>query len=269
MWSNKNTMIIAVLTIVFGATALSLWSEWSSYHNFEGQCLTCHLTNPAEGQEKYLFIKEISALCISCHSEAVRLSHPVDIKPSMTIPKDFTLDRKGNLTCNSCHTTHKTGYGKYHMRTSTAGIAFCEICHQGIVDGMPITASVSAHLGGSTGSRFTSWGQGGYLDELSIECLLCHDGSVATDALVEKPLFAGEYDHTNNIGLSHPIGVSHREATEKYFGAYRKIEKLPQEIRLFDGKVGCVSCHNPYSKLPFNLSMSNEGSALCLACHVK
>lgn len=259
-----------MLTVLSGAIAFNIWSEWNSYHNFEGQCLTCHLADPVEGQEKYLFVKDISVLCLSCHNEDVSMSHPVDIKPSMVVPKDFMLDRKGNLTCNSCHTTHEGGYGKYHMRiSSTIGEQFCELCHQDIDEGMSLTASVSAHLGGDSGSRFKAGSQGVYLDELSIQCLSCHDGSLSIDALIENPVQAGEYDHGNDIGLSHPIGVSHIEATKKYYGAYRKIEKLPQEIRLFDGKVGCVSCHNPYSKLPFNLSMSNEGSALCLACHMK
>ncbi len=269
MSSHKNIIAITIFIVVSGSIGLIVWSGFDSYHNFEGQCMTCHLTKPDEGAEKYLFVKEISALCISCHKDAVRLSHPVDMKPSMKIPSDFLLDRKGNLTCNSCHTTHKGGSGKYHLRISSIGVGdpFCVTCHQSLVEGMPYTASGSAHIGGSVGSRLRSWDLGGYLDELSIKCLMCHDGVIARDALVGKAVPAGEFDH--DTGLSHPIGVSHREATVKYLGAYRRIEKLPQEIRLFDGRVGCGSCHNPYSKRPFKLTMSNEGSALCLACHVK
>jgi predicted CXXCH cytochrome family protein len=33
--------------------------------------------------------------------------------------------------------------------------------------------------------------------------------------------------------------------------------------------VGCLSCHNTFSKVPNQLVMSNQGSALCLACHMK
>lgn len=216
-----------------------------------------------------MFVKDISNLCTPCHSEAVKLSHPVDIKPSMTLPEEFIPDRKGNLTCNSCHTTHEKGYGMSHLRVPLESEAFCESCHKEILEGMPLSAGVSAHLGGGAERRFISWGEGEYLDELSIECLLCHDGSIAIDSVVDKPVRAGEYQHSNNIGLSHPVGVSHKKATEKYMGAYRKADNLPQEIRLFDGRVGCVSCHNPYSKMSNKLAMSNEGSALCLACHVK
>jgi len=40
-----------------------------------------------------------------------------------------------------------------------------------------------------------------------------------------------------------------------------------QEIRLFEGRIGCGTCHDPFSKLPKQLVMSNKGSRICLACH--
>ena len=271
MSSHKNIIAVTIFIVVLGSIGLIVWSGFDSYHNFEGQCMTCHLTNPTEGAEKYLFVKEISALCISCHKDAVRLSHPVDMKPSMKIPSDFLLDRKGNLTCNSCHTTHKGSYGKYHLRVASIGEPFCITCHQSLSEGAELHRSTigSAHMAGSVQSRYWPGSIGGYLDEVSIRCLICHDAVFATESLVGTAVQAGEYDHGGNIGLSHPVGVSYREATVKYKGAYRKIEKLPQEIRLFDGFVGCGSCHNPYGRRHFELVMSNEGSALCFACHMK
>jgi len=38
---------------------------------------------------------------------------------------------------------------------------------------------------------------------------------------------------------------------------------------LFDGKVGCLSCHNPYGDKKYSLVMENKRSGLCLACHRK
>ena len=157
MASHKNTITIAILIVVLGIVGFRVWSGWDSYHNFEGQCMTCHLTNPTEGAEKYLFTKDVSALCISCHKDAVRLSHPVDMKPSMNIPADFLLDRKGNLTCNSCHTTHRDGNGKYHLRIASIGEPFCIACHQSLSEGAGLHRSTigSAHMAG--GGKKNYW----------------------------------------------------------------------------------------------------------------
>ncbi|MCC6676430.1 MAG: hypothetical protein IT436_04740 [Phycisphaerales bacterium] len=43
---------------------------------------------------------------------------------------------------------------------------------------------------------------------------------------------------------------------------------LDRRIRLFDRTVGCGSCHNVYSQQSKLLVMSNQGSQLCLKCHV-
>jgi predicted CXXCH cytochrome family protein len=42
---------------------------------------------------------------------------------------------------------------------------------------------------------------------------------------------------------------------------------LDPRIRLFDGRVGCGSCHSPYAREHALLVMSNDRSALCLSCH--
>ncbi len=268
---HKNTIAVTILIVVLGAIGLSVWSGFESYHSFDGQCMTCHLTDPTEGAEKNLFVKDISALCVSCHKDDVRLSHPVDMKPSMKIPSDFLLDRKGNLTCNSCHTTHKVSYGKYHLRAASIGEPFCITCHQSLSEGAGLHRSTigSAHMAGSVQNRYWPGSFGGYLDDVSIRCLICHDATFASESPIGKKVQGGEFDHGRDVGLSHPVGVSYRDATDKYKGAYKKIDKLPQEIRLFDGFVGCGSCHNPYGRRHFELVMSNEGSALCFACHNK
>jgi predicted CXXCH cytochrome family protein len=38
---------------------------------------------------------------------------------------------------------------------------------------------------------------------------------------------------------------------------------------LFDGNLGCGSCHSAYSKEPHLLVMNNRGSKLCLSCHTQ
>jgi predicted CXXCH cytochrome family protein len=42
-------------------------------------------------------------------------------------------------------------------------------------------------------------------------------------------------------------------------------------VRLPDGRVECVSCHDPHNQSGTQamLAVSNRRSALCLTCHVK
>jgi len=106
------------------------------------------------------------------------------------------------------------------------------------------------------------------LDEMSIKCMSCHDAILGSEAT------SGNVDllrsrHSNTTGLTHPIGVSYAEAKRKYRGAYRNISDLPPQIKFYGGRVGCGTCHSPYASGHAQLVMSNYGSNLCLACHVK
>jgi predicted CXXCH cytochrome family protein len=43
---------------------------------------------------------------------------------------------------------------------------------------------------------------------------------------------------------------------------------MDPRIWLFEGRVGCGSCHSPFAGGEALLVMSNVGSRLCLSCHV-
>ena len=88
------------------------------------------------------------------------------------------------------------------------------------------------------------------LAETSKDCGQCHDGALAHDA----------FDPRSN----HPIGIDYRSRLAQSFGRLNPIESV---LRLEDGKVGCVTCHNLDSDLPGKLAISNDGSRLCFTCH--
>ena len=56
-------------------------------------------------------------------------------------------------------------------------------------------------------------------------------------------------------------------AFKKKDTSFRDKAVLDKRIRLFNGKVGCGSCHNPYSKNAKFLVIETEGGRLCLSCH--
>jgi predicted CXXCH cytochrome family protein len=262
--------ILAFVLIAAGAAVLYS-SQWTSYHDFGSQCLDCHISKPSSESDPVTFSKNINLMCASCHKSEQELSHPVGMKPSMKVPQSMPLDWKGELTCLTCHTVHKQGFGGFHLRTTATGEGFCVMCHGDMDEELHKVSVGSAHIGETSTQSSVGW-EDPYegLDKLSIKCLACHDAVTANDSLVENLSIRREIFHnSNSIGVSHPIGVSYFETRRKYRGAYRPVEKLPKEIKLFDGIVGCATCHNPYSKRHDELVMSNEGSALCLGCHVK
>lgn len=267
--NKKNYLIIFLAAAVLAAGYV--YSQWTSYHDFEGRCLDCHLTVPQPGEQAPLaFLKDISSMCYDCHPDARTLSHPVDIAPSMKVPADFPLDWSGKITCASCHPVHKKGTGPFHLRSRSSGQGLCMLCHNDFESALHKVAIGSAHVGAATNSKYVPGELGDVLDELSIRCLACHDAIFAGDSVVENMDIRNQLFHnSNSIGLSHPIGMSYYETKRKYYGAYRSVSELPPAIKLFGGIVGCGTCHNPYSKLHSELVMSNEGSAMCLACHIK
>jgi predicted CXXCH cytochrome family protein len=92
-----------------------------------------------------------------------------------------------------------------------------------------------AHLGDSNS-----------IESVSNMCLSCHDG-------IEGP-FVNPEDKMINTDYK----------SNKSFWHIRD-----SKIVLVNGKVTCVSCHNPYKNEDKRLVISNEGSRLCVTCHRK
>lgn len=110
------------------------------------------------------------------------------------------------------------------------------------------------------------------LDPESAACIECHSGYF-TDGTVTHP-----------DGSSHAIGMDYasRAATDP---GLTPAPSLDKSLRLPGGRVGCGTCHVPYSEADHErlsaeraripeipdpmLNIDNKGSALCLACHRK
>lgn len=228
----------------------------------------CHLSKPKAGKPGR-FSRDLSYLCRECHNVAAANSHPIGIVPSMQVPDGFSLDWAGKMTCVTCHDPHAeddSGDGNF-LRTSARGKDFCDLCHAGNfpLDGSKHVGVVSiAHRKSGIvddNSRYAD-----VLDSVSVECLECHDGVIASDASYKVQ--GGDALAYQRAGLSHPIGMDYNEAALED-RELRPVNLLSPYITLYDGKVGCASCHNPYSRQRRMLVISNNGSALCLECHIK
>ena len=140
------------------------------------------------------------------------------------------LDPSGRIVCITCHDCVA---GTCRLRRTSPEL--CRECHD-CKRGMACILS-TAHIGGSQD-----------ILNLSLNnCLGCHDGSVAKDI--------GTHGHpTNALYLTSRRGLN--RLTDK-------------KIVLVEGRITCLSCHNPYGTKKGKLVKSNEGSRLCLTCHRK
>ena len=224
-------------------------------HNFEGKCSMCHLvSNDGKHIFEKIFVREIDFQCKSCHSN-LGLSHPTGMKPTMAMPEGFPLNRRGRMTCATCHKTH--GEKAYLLHKGEPGRVFCYFCHKDSLKNIHGGVGLGAH---ST-KKYEVVDKDIFVDELSAQCMSCHDSSLGKGVNIG----AGTWLHEQ--GGSHPIGVDYRRAYSK--GGFNPPSLLHKNIRLFKGRVGCGTCHDIYSKERNQLVITNKGSTLCLECHRK
>ncbi len=203
------------------------------------------------------------------------VNHPVGIRPSerVRVPQDWPLGEVGELTCLTCHTKlpSMSEHGDAHLRGSAGGstdiVGFCSNCHDAAGASGPSSAHWMAvgyaHLAPEGESRAR---RGAVLDAVSNNCLTCHDGVSAREAGHQSLRSGGGY--LGDPGRNHPVGIPYvRRETDHRGSPLRHVTLLPEEVRLPDGRVSCVSCHNLYNVDRHRLSVPIEGSRLCLTCH--
>lgn len=106
------------------------------------------------------------------------------------------------------------------------------------------------------------------LDSFTVDCLSCHDGIAASNVRVDvrdRP-----YDRTsrvNSFKSEHPLGMSY----DLYVAANRGYKNVGTSTKMIfaNGKVGCLTCHDPLNPEKGHLVMSDRESALCRTCHDK
>ncbi len=196
-------------------------------------------------------------------------SHPVAVVPSMRVPTGLPLDA-GRLACTTCHEPasadgrwNRPARGDDFLRTQSSGTSLCAQCHTPGAGRSSVHAidAARAHL---TPATYSTSAIASSLDAESVSCMACHDGAGASDAAARGPS-----DRHRSFAGEHPIGVPMLAGRgDRELGEIRSPASLDPRVRLFDGRIGCGSCHSVYAPRPNRLVMSNEHSALCVACHM-
>lgn len=103
---------------------------------------------------------------------------------------------------------------------------------------------------------------------VSAECLICHDGTLASiiPGVSALPHMPGDHPVSVFYDPVHNERAALHDSHEPS-GLGRSID----EDLLVDGRVECVSCHTRHDKgkQPSPMRITMEGSRLCLTCHNK
>lgn len=259
-----NALLALVMTVLL-CVAMKGDAGLEMGHDIIKSCDTCHLNMPEKtgGGRKMLFTSDFSFMCSRCHPGAKALSHPVDMPAGRRLPASFPLDWKGHMTCVTCHLFHDNADISF-LRMGERGKDFCLMCHdmeffRNMRDRGEALSGAHLEARSATPKRFE------FVDQVSIACLSCHDGTVSID-VIKSASASGFVSHGK--GASHPIGTDYGKVAQLDMSYYPPAQ-LPSEIHLPDGKLGCTSCHAPYKEKHGSLVMKNRRSRLCLSCHKK
>lgn len=251
--------LIIVLLVTFAAAAVYALS--GRQHDFvERECSLCHYdVNKEPGDIK----PTVTLACNACHSkERQQRSHPVDIYPVLSIPADMPLV-DGRFVCITCHYTHpgkETNFPEdnHLLRRLSKGIYFCMTCHEIDKDKHIVVENI--HPG-----TYRVKDHSTRIDSMSLTCIECHDSYINSPVGF---LGAGSWSHFQK-NFRHPIGIEYDRVSVRNSRNFNPSNMLSKEVRLYDGKIGCGTCHTIYSKERNMLVMDNLRSKLCFQCHIK
>lgn len=255
---KRQPAAVLVIFLAVSAVALVISARQQAHQFSAEECLLCH-TGVRGGRGDLR--PDVTAACAACHPSARNYqAHPTDLVPKIPLPGDMLLVN-GRFTCVSCHDVHarngKAGREAYFLRRNVSGKSFCLICHD-------VDDKGHLFIGVTHGGQFQVKDKSARVDPTTLLCIECHYDRI--DSL-DGGLGAGTWSHFSGR-LNHPIGVSYRDAYRRKPKSYVSPSMIGKGIELFDGKIGCGTCHNRFADKNFMLVMSNERSKLCFSCHI-
>lgn len=255
---NRKWLIVILF---FTCAAAAVYALSGRQHEFaERECSLCHYDVEKEPGD----IKPtVTLACNACHLKVKqKRSHPTDIYPVISIPADMPLV-DGRLTCITCHYTHPEENvnfpeDNHFLRRLSKGMYFCMTCHE--IDKDKHIVAENIHPGTYKVKDFRT-----RIDRTSLACIECHD------SYIDSPvgfLGSGSWNHFRKE-FTHPIGLEYDRISAGNRRNFKPSGMLDEEVRLYDGKIGCGTCHSIYSRERNMLVMDNLRSKLCFQCHIK
>jgi predicted CxxxxCH...CXXCH cytochrome family protein len=248
-------------------------------HHFEQvPCGSCHET-PAvsdDYQDGWKNGVDVNRSCTSmgCHEYDEKMNHPLNVP----MPAGISKDQSTVMTCLSCHLPQdpngmNTQNGQTDHVLQDPGIVGCESCHERLSGSIRqrshwkfsrkahLVSLVRGSLVDKTSDAFMASG----IDMESSTCLSCHDKVTVTIPAMNET--RQQKTQRFKSMTDHPIGMNYQYILSQNPMYFNSLMGQQGRIRMFDGQVGCGSCHSLYSDIPSNLTAEYKGSVLCRTCH--
>ena len=193
----------------------------------------------------------------------------------------FVLPALAGIT-TSKHNLSVSGPGTVKAASETQTCLFCHAPHKSSPNA-PLWNKASP---GSTYTPYTSStavGHAGQPTGASLNCLSCHDGTIALGDVLSRgsrvamaggitTLPAGNSNLGTDLSNDHPISFAYTPAVAASHGTeLASPTTLTGKVKLdANGQLQCTTCHDPHDDTNGKfLVVSNQGSALCVTCHTK
>lgn len=258
-------------------------TEMKLHHFDQISCGNCHAapgtteTSLVSGDIDMKSTVNINRSCTSfgCHEYDQALNHPIGVPVSPILSAQTVSNASSELTCLTCHeggSVSVTNDSDDRVLVSPA-LTVCQSCHELSGDSQKERAhwrfSQKAHLVPLIpGSTMDNHGDNTMMlgiDDESQTCLTCHDEITAN---ISGMSAMGRSMSRRQKGMSdHPIGMDYQDALSTQSHLFHLLENNQQKLRMFDGKIGCGTCHSLYSPTQFHLAVTHEKSKLCRTCH--
>ncbi len=271
---------LMVLSIPLIPTGSAQASITQNPHHFLQACGNCHLLEAKADNSNTSSIgplhRDINKTCNQdgCHTLDSPLNHPVGISAGQNVPLEMPVNDKGQITCLTCH--DELNWSKSNQLPAflrrAPGQEFCASCHLGSGATSKKRShwqfTTKAHLGTDKGQPYSKdyAKLSGTIDRESLNCLSCHDNISA--------VIAGDNESTSkkmrrrSNMTDHPIGMTYAIKASRN-SEFKAPDTVNARIRLFNGRMGCGSCHDLYNSQKNNLALPFARGVLCRQCHIK
>ncbi len=184
--------------------------------------------------------------------------------------------------------------GSIHSTTQNQTCVFCHAPHNAVTNKLLWNRN---YVAGNTMKIYTSFNSAAmrtalgtannYLgdDSSSLLCLSCHSLTTASQVITNTAntkggnagAGVGQWATTgsmNNLTNDHPVGIDYAAAVAPSAGGLNAVGSIGT-LRLFKSNIAnntmeCASCHSVHDNTNGKfLAISNNNSALCIACHIK
>ncbi len=181
---------------------------------------------------------------------------------------------------SSVHNLSSSGPGNVKATIESQICIFCHTPHSGLPSS-PLWNKSNLGTNYTLYSSSTLQATPGQPDGSSILCLSCHDGTIALGNINSRAtdlnfsggittMPTGRSNLTTDLSDDHPVSFTYSSTLASADGQLKTPSNVLPPVHLENGKVQCISCHNPHDNTNDNfLVVTKQYSNLCKKCHDK